>query len=132
MGFLALLVFFVSYAALGQTLEIVGPPADPGTIMQPVCEVVERVFMNWEWAAKIGGIFVAAIAFLRPFSNVLLKVALALTAMANPAAQTAGKVIWVLGTISAAPALGTPSVMQKVYSGAVTAPVKNPLKKKAA
>lgn len=117
------LLAFSAQIAFGQEVgqTLFEGPVGPDN---PICSVIEQAGLTWPIFGQAFGMLTAAALFLRPFSGMLMKVALALTAMPSPAAKTAGKVLWVLGTFAAVPAAGTPKMMQKVIKGEVESPIK--------
>lgn len=122
MVFIAMLIFFAAQIALGQDAAqtMFGGPVSADN---PICQIIESAGITWPIFGQIFGILTAAAIFLRPFSNMILKLALILTAMPTPAAKAAGKIMWILGSFAAVPAAGTPPVMQQVFAGTVTPPV---------
>ena len=127
MFLIAAILFLSAQIAFGQEVgqTLFEGPVGPDN---PLCSIIEQAGMTWPIFGQAFGMLTAAALFLRPFSSVLMKVALALTSMPSPAAKTLGKVLWVLGTFAAVPAAGTPKMMQKVIKGEI----ESPIKKKAA
>jgi hypothetical protein len=123
---ISMLVLLASQIALG---EVPGPYVQPilekaSGLENPICTVIEQAGLTWPVFGQVFGMLTATAIFLRPFSNTMLKVALAMTVMPSPIAKSAGKVLWLLGTFAAVPAAGTPKMIQKVIKGEVESPIK--------
>ena len=121
---ISMLVLLASQIALG---EVPGPYVQPileTGLENPICTIIEQAGLTWPVFGQVFGMLTATAIFLRPFSNVMLKVALAMTMMPSPIAKSAGKVLWLLGTFAAVPAAGTPKMIQKVIKGEVESPIK--------
>jgi len=119
------LLWLSSDIALGQVVaDTLEGLVTMSTANSTVCSVVEQAALTWPIFGQVFAMLSAGALFLRPFSNMILKVALVLSAMPNAAAGAAGKALWVLGTIVSIPAAGTPGVLKKVYAGEISPPTK--------
>jgi len=125
LSLLALVYWLSSDIALGQVVaDTLEGLVTMSTANSTVCSVVEQAALTWPIFGQVFAMLSAGALFLRPFSNMILKVALVLSAMPNAAAGAAGKALWVLGTVVSIPAAGTPGVMKKVYAGEISPPTK--------
>lgn len=111
-GLLVFGVIVMAQVAIGQELGANELP------LLPDCQIIEAV-STWGQPGAIIASALAAVAALRPFSNLILKLALALGAMPAAWAKVSSKVAWVVGTVAAMPCWGTPKVMKDVYAGKV-------------